>query len=212
MQQLVRIEKVNKIKVNDITGERFGWLLVTGFSHYGKNSSAYWCVICDCGNKLAKRKSGLSNKSSCGCMTKLLSSASHKTHGMSNSPTWNSWSGMHKRCNGVHTIARKRYYERGIKVCKRWNEFKNFLKDMGERPKGKTLDRIHNDRDYKPSNCKWSTVLEQNRNHSKVKLSIELANEIRIKIGEGVIQRKIADEYGVSPQTITDIKQNKIWN
>jgi len=195
----------------NLIGQTFGHLKVIAFSHKGLNSSNYWLCKCDCNNNCTKRTTGLTDTSSCGCMTPKVASESHKRHGMSNTPTWISWSGMHKRCNGVHTTARNRYYSRGIKVCKRWGKFENFLNDMGERPIGKTLDRKDNDKGYSPDNCKWSTVLEQNRNHSRVKLSMVIANEIRYKIKQGIVQRRLAEEYNVSPQAITDIKQNKIW-
>ena len=82
---------------------------------------------------------------------------------------YNSWVNMRARCNSVNNPDYKYYGGRGIKHCKRWNEFKFFYQDMGEPPKGYTLDRIDNDKDYKPSNCKWSSRKEQsnNRNYNR---------------------------------------------
>lgn len=74
---------------------------------------------------------------------------------------------MIRRCNNPNTADWPRYGGRGIKVCKRWLNFSNFLADMGERPKGKSLDRYNNDGDYKPSNCMWSTAIEQANNRKK---------------------------------------------
>ena len=71
---------------------------------------------------------------------------------------------MHIRCTDKKHDAYKRYGGRGIKVCKRWETFTAFLKDMGERPLGKTLDRKNNNGDYKPSNCRWSDSKTQARN------------------------------------------------
>jgi RNA polymerase sigma factor (sigma-70 family) len=80
-------------------------------------------------------------------------------------PTYLSWTSMKQRCYNNKHEAYKKYYGRGITVCDRWrNSFINFLKDMGERPIGKTLDRINNNGNYEPSNCKWSTLKEQARN------------------------------------------------
>lgn len=79
--------------------------------------------------------------------------------------TYSIWKGMIQRCYYKGSCSYKSYGGRGIKVCKRWRDFGNFLKDMGEKPPGKSIDRIK-DGDYKPSNCKWSTSKEQARNRS----------------------------------------------
>lgn len=80
-------------------------------------------------------------------------------HGMTGTPTYRSWQGMKKRCRTDH-----HYTERGITVCARWASFEAFLADMGERPEGRTLDRINNDGNYEPGNCRWATLSEQARN------------------------------------------------
>ncbi len=80
------------------------------------------------------------------------------------------WAGMKQRCINKNHPRYKDYGGRGINICKQWNEFENFLKDMGESyKKGLTLDRINNNGDYCKSNCKWSTPLEQNNNSRKNK-------------------------------------------
>jgi hypothetical protein len=85
----------------------------------------------------------------------------NQKHGMSNTPTYNSWATMLHRCHNPATPGYRYYGAKGIKVCKRWLLFKNFLADMGVRPKGRTLDRLKNHRDYKPSNCRWATARQQ---------------------------------------------------
>jgi len=82
-------------------------------------------------------------------------------HGMTHTPTWNSWSAMHGRCKGQGNSGHL-YVD--VKICKRWNEFKNFYDDMGKRPKGRTLDRIDGHKGYKPSNCRWATNKQQAAN------------------------------------------------
>lgn len=88
------------------------------------------------------------------------------THGLSGSPTYITWQNMKNRCFKLSHKDYARYGARGIKVCRRWMRFENFYKDMGIRPKDKTLDRINNDGNYSPSNCRWSSINKQARNRS----------------------------------------------
>ena len=83
------------------------------------------------------------------------------------SPTYISWRCMKNRCRCKAHHNYKRYGGRGIKVCERWLKFENFLEDMGEKSQGTTIDRIDNDGNYGPGNCKWSTPVEQCKNRRK---------------------------------------------
>jgi len=85
-------------------------------------------------------------------------------HGMHETKTYFVWRSMKARCSNPNNPYYCRYGGRGIEVCKKWNEFKGFLDDMGEKPDGLTIDRINNDKGYSKENCKWSTWKEQQRN------------------------------------------------
>lgn len=95
-----------------------------------------------------------------------------RTHGHSSrgarTPTYYSWRAMRARCKYACVRDYRLYGGRGIRVCERWEDFVNFLADMGERPEGATLDRIDGDSNYEPSNCRWATPLEQRHNRRKL--------------------------------------------
>lgn len=89
---------------------------------------------------------------------------------MFGTPTYSSWADMVQRCTNPK---RKRYADyggRGIQVCDRWRKFENFLADMGPRPEGMELDRIENDGNYEPGNCRWSTPTTQSNNRRSNRL------------------------------------------
>lgn len=91
----------------------------------------------------------------------------NKTHGEYDSRTHRSWSHMLSRVRNPKHHQFKDYGGRGITVCDRWLKFENFLEDMGQRPEGKTLDRMEVDGNYEPNNCRWATPLEQAQNKRK---------------------------------------------
>jgi hypothetical protein len=91
-----------------------------------------------------------------------------KKHGMSRSPEYSIWAGMRKRCLNPSYREFRLYGGRGITIAPRWEDFDNFLADMGSRPSDKhSLDRIDSDGNYEPSNCRWATDLEQSNNTSR---------------------------------------------
>ena len=94
------------------------------------------------------------------------------THGMTKTNLHKVWLQMRDRCKNKANKSYKNYGGRGITICKRWDNFAKFYIDMGECPKGLTLERIDNDGNYEPSNCKWSTRTEQN-NNSRINVIIE---------------------------------------
>lgn len=115
-------------------------------------------------------------------------------HGLTGTDEHRAWKAMRWRCSEKNPI-RSRYYDRGIGVCERWDNFANFLKDMGKRPgKRYTLDRIDNDKGYSPENCRWATHKQQANNTSRT-------NYIMVD-GNRVSLMDIHDETGIHPETL----------
>ncbi len=155
---------MSRLRLN-LVGQKFTRLTVISFSHSDKKSRTYWNCICDCGNTKIVCGGNLKSGSvkSCKCLHKEIITM----HGMCTASIYIIWKGIIQRCHNPNTKKYYRYGGRGIKVCKRWkNSFINFYKDMGDRPKGKSIDRINNNGNYSPKNCKWSTQKEQCSNTS----------------------------------------------
>jgi hypothetical protein len=162
-----------RTRYRDLDGQRFGRLTVVDrASDAQKGNPVKWKVLCDCGTTKLVSSPNLVNGStkSCGCIRREYLSESRTTHGKTNTPTYRSWSSMRTRCNNPNYAESHSYKGRGIKICKTWDKFENFLKDMGERPKEMSLDRIDVNGNYEPSNCRWATKNEQAQNKRKTKL------------------------------------------
>lgn len=85
-------------------------------------------------------------------------------HGMCKTTVYKAWLNMKARCNNSNNPQYHSYGGRGVSVCKRWHDFKNFFEDMGAPPKGTSIDRINNNKNYTPKNCRWADVSTQNNN------------------------------------------------
>ena len=167
---------------NDLTGKKFGKLEVIGVHDTGSRKTYYVCQ-CDCGNVKVVRADALISGAtkSCGCIKKeqdKANLAANHSHKMSGTRIYETWQDMKRRCYNKQNARYDRYGGRGITVCDEWlNNFQSFYDwaISNGYSDDLTIDRIDNDGNYEPSNCRWSTVKEQCNNRSS-NINITIGN------------------------------------
>jgi hypothetical protein len=198
----------------NLIGVKKGLLTVLSEStEFTRKGRVYWNCICDCGNTKVVSSHGLNKDTkSCGCLIVKSIKERSTIHGSGSKSSehyneYCSWAAMKARCYNEKTIQFCDYGGRGITVCDRWlNSFDNFLEDMGKRPTKKhSIDRIDNNGNYEPNNCRWATQGDQRRNTSR--------SNILSFNGKSMVITDWANLFQVSPSSISKhLKKGKSFD
>ena len=198
-------------KRKDLAGQRFGRLMVLYDTGERRNKKVVWHCQCDCGNELDVRSNSLVSvrTTSCGCYRRQRTAEVHTVHGMTRGekihPIYQTWYAMLQRCENPDNKSYKNYGFRGIKVCDEWHKlipFCDWALASGWQ-KGLQLDRINNDGNYEPGNCRWATSQENNRNRR--------GNRMITFAGKTQCLAAWADETGIKYQTLLDRVDRYRW-
>jgi hypothetical protein len=158
-EKSTRLERLRQ----ELIGIRFGQLIVLCDDGKNRHGQTLWRCVCDCGGHTLTYSTFLKNghTRSCGCLVRGAG-------GWSGTPEYRTWRNMLARCYNPKNNRFASYGGRGIAVCGRWRRsIDAFAEDMGRCPPGCSIDRVNNDQDYEPGNCRWATSRQQSRNTSR---------------------------------------------
>lgn len=188
--------------IKNLIGLKFGKLTpVSMIKEKGKR--ILWECFCDCGKKSVIVRSDFLNNGttkSCGCIVRTRKGLCVKDR-----KTYQAWRNMIRRCYDPSVDSYELYHSRGIKVCVKWRkDFNSFYEDMGSAPKGFQLDRINNDGNYEPNNCRWVSP-KQNCNNKR-------SNKLLTAFGKTQSAEMWANEYGLSGKVLRQRLDRDGWS
>ena len=190
-------------------------LFESNIAQYIKSRKFLHKYLCFCGQYFIADKHEITrgNKTNCGCLTRILNTEKHVTHGKSRTRLFGIWRSMKKRCFLPSHEAYYRYGGRGIMVCKEWLIFDNFSvwAVRNGYKEHLTLDRINNDLGYYPDNCRWATYEEQNQNKKNNTINAGIARLIVYLVYSGLSHTEVARIFEVSRPTVSFIICGKTW-
>lgn len=207
--------------LKDETGNKYGRLLVIERDLSKDHHDAFWICKCDCGNISSVNGTMLrrGTSKSCGCLQRELLSKRQKTHGETNTRIHNIWSKIKFRCFNNKSKDYSKYGGRGITMCEEWSKSYETFRDWSYANGYKenlTIDRIDNDGNYEPNNCRWATIKEQSRN-TRYNRKYEYQGEMRCVVelaeiaglSKYTLKYRLDNGYTLENAMFTPLKKNK---